>query len=150
MPQFRDQRILPYTAEQVFDLVADIGKYPEFLPWCVGARIVKREGNVVTADLDIGFKLIQETFTSRVTLDRPGHIHVDYVAGPMRTMTNDWTFQELPDGRCSVGITNQFEFKSRSFQLLAGALFAEIARHMVGAFEQRARRVLTPLRPAKA
>ncbi len=147
MPRFTDQRLLPYTPEQVFDLVADIEKYPEFLPWCVAARIVKQEGNIVTADLDIGFKLIQETFRSRVTLDRPNRIHVDYVAGPMRTMTNEWSFAAAPDGKCTVGIVNEFEFKSKAFQLLAGAIFTEIARHMVGAFEQRARRVLTSAKP---
>jgi coenzyme Q-binding protein COQ10 len=141
MPRFSEHKTMPYTADQVFDLVADIEKYPQFLPWCVGARIIRREGDVVIADLDIGFKLVRETFTSRVTLTRPTGIHVDYVAGPMRTMINEWTFEPTEDGNCVVTVVNDFEFKSRTLQILMGNFFTDVAHRMVTSFEDRARRL---------
>jgi coenzyme Q-binding protein COQ10 len=143
MPKFSDHKLMLYAPEQVFDLVADIEKYPEFLPWCLGARVLRREGDVIHADLEIGWKLIREKFTSRVTLDRPNSIHVDYVDGPMRFMTSDWTFTLAPGG-CDVGLVTEFEFKSRSLQMVMGVLFNEAAKRMVSAFETRARRVLKP------
>jgi coenzyme Q-binding protein COQ10 len=149
MPRFAEQKVLPYAPEQVFDLVADIETYPQFLPGCLEARITRREGDVIYADLVIGWKMIRERFTSKVTLTRPNAIHVDYVEGPMRYMVNDWTFEPAPDGKCRITIVNEFEFKSRSLQMIMGALFNEFARHMVGAFEQRARRSLRSLPPTK-
>ena len=103
MPTHAEQRVLPYTPEQMFDLVADVERYPEFLPWCVGARIRKREADEVVADLMIGFKMFRERFTSSVTLDRPGQrIDVAYADGPFRYLNNHWHFeparrQALPD-----------------------------------------------------
>ncbi len=138
MPRHSETRALPYSAEQMFDLVADIARYDEFLPWVQATRIVGREGNIVTADLVVGFKMIRERFTSRVTLDRPARIHVDYVSGPLRYLKNDWVFRAVPAG-CEIDFTVDFEFRSRLFEGIAGVFFGEAFRRMVASFEARAR-----------
>jgi len=141
MPTHSEKRFLPYTPEQIFDLVADIERYPEFLPWCVGARIRLREDNEVVADLMIGFKVIRERYTSRVKLARPERIEVSYERdGPFRHLTNRWVFTAV-EGGCEVDFFLDFEFKSRTLQRLIGMLFQEAVRRMVGAFESRARRI---------
>jgi coenzyme Q-binding protein COQ10 len=137
MPTHAEERVLPYTPEQLFALVADIERYPEFLPWCVGARIKRREANLVVADLIIGFRVFRERFTSRVTLDPPQRIDVAYTEGPFRYLTNHWTFMPV-EGGCRVGFFVDFEFKSRLLQRLIEVLFNEAVRRMVGAFEKRA------------
>ncbi len=144
MPTHAEQRILPYTAEQLFDLVADVGRYPEFLPWCVGARIRERRGNVIVADLLIGFRMVRERFTSRVVLDRPLRIDVAYSEGPFRYLTNHWSFIPQPDGSCVIDFYVDFEFHSRVLQKIIGMLFNEAVRRMVSAFEARARRLYGP------
>ena len=138
MTTHAEQRVLPYTPEQMFDLVAGIERYPEFLPWCVGARIKSREGNVVIADLIIGFKMFRERFTSKVVLGRPGRIDVAYTDGPFRYLTNHWLFEPHPQG-CRIDFFVDFEFKSRILQATIGALFNEAVRRMIVAFEGRAR-----------
>lgn len=140
MPRHNETRTLPYTPEQLFDLVADIGRYDEFLPWVQAARILARESNVVTAELIVGFKMIRERFTSRVTLDRPERVHVDYISGPLRYLKNDWIFRAVPGGT-AIDFTVDFEFRSRLFEKLAGAFFGEAFRRMVTSFEARAREV---------
>ena len=99
MPTHAEKRTLPYRPDQLFDLVAEIERYPEFLPWCRAARIRKREGDVIFADLVIGWKMIRESFTSRVTLKRPGRIDVSYHEGPFKYLNNHWTFEPLPGPR---------------------------------------------------
>lgn len=141
MPRHAETRHLPYTPEQVFDLVADIERYPQFLPWIQALRIVRTEGHVVTADMVVGFKMVRERFTSRVLLERPGHIHVDYISGPLKYLKNDWGFRAGPEGGCLVDFSVDFEFKSRMFERLAGMFFHEAFRRMVGAFETRAAQV---------
>lgn len=138
MPRHAETRRLPYTPEQVFDLVADIGRYPEFLPWVQAMRIQGREGDVVTADMIVGFRMVRERFTSRVALDRPRAIRVDYISGPLKYLKNDWAFRTAPGGACDVDFAVEFEFKSRMFESLAGLFFGEALRRMVGAFEARA------------
>jgi coenzyme Q-binding protein COQ10 len=140
MPAHAEQRLLPYTPEQVFDLVADIERYPEFLPWCVAARIRRREGNVVHADLVIGFKMIRESFTSRVTLDPDQRrIDVTYADGPFKFLRNHWIFEPREGGRhCQIDFFVEFEFRSALLTRLIGALFHEAVRRMVHAFESRA------------
>lgn len=138
MPTHAEQRVLPYTPEQMYDLVADIERYPQFLPWCLAARIRKRDGEVVVADLVIGFKMIRERFTSRVVLDRPRQIDVSYIEGPLRHLNNHWEFHPHPDG-CLIDFYVDFEFRSRMLQKLIGTLFNEAFRRMVAAFEARAR-----------
>jgi coenzyme Q-binding protein COQ10 len=137
MPTHAEKRILPYAPEQLFDLVADVERYPEFLPWCRAARIRRREGEVIVADLVIGFRMIQERFTSRVRLQRPDRIDVEYTHGPLRYLNNHWNF--LPHERgCMIDFYVDFEFRSKMLQRLIGALFNEAVRRMVSAFEARA------------
>jgi coenzyme Q-binding protein COQ10 len=138
MPTHAEQRVLPYTPEQLFTLVADIERYPEFLPWCVGARIKERQANLIVADLIIGFRVFRERFTSRVSLDRPRRIDVAYADGPFRYLNNHWVFEKVPGG-CRIDFFVDFEFKSRLLQRVIEVLFSEAVRRMVGAFEKRAR-----------
>ena len=138
MPTHAEERVLPYTPKQLFDLVADIERYPEFLPWCVGARIKERRPDLIVADLIIGFRMFRERFTSRVSLDPPERIDVAYAEGPFRHLNNHWSFSPDPGG-CRVGFFVDFEFKSRLLQRLIEVLFSEAVRRMVGAFENRAR-----------
>lgn len=137
MPTHAEKRFLPYTREQCFALVADVERYPEFLPWCVAARIRSRQGDVLIADLVIGFKMVRERFTSRVTLQHPDRIDVEYTEGPLRYLNNHWGF-EPTEGGCVIDFFVDFEFKSMILQKLIGALFNEATRRMVGAFEARA------------
>lgn len=142
MPTHAEQRVLPYTPEQLFDLVADVERYPEFLPWCVGARITSRQENELQADLVIGFKMIRERFTSRVRLDRPNlRIDVAYTDGPFRYLDNHWTFRPEPGGKTRLDFFVDFEFKSILLQKIIGALFNEAVRRMVAAFETRAKQL---------
>ncbi|MCB1539065.1 MAG: type II toxin-antitoxin system RatA family toxin [Rhodospirillales bacterium] len=138
MPTHAETRTLPHTPEQMFDLVADVERYPEFLPWCRDARIWKREGNVIHADLVIGYKLFQERFTSRVTLERPGHIRVEYLKGPLKYLNNHWRFMAADLDACVVDFFVDFEFRNPIFQKVMGVFFNEIVRRMVAAFEARA------------
>ena len=141
MPRFTEQRVLPYSREQLFDLVADIGKYPDFLPWCLAARVTKQDESVVLADLVIGWRLVREKFSSRVTMTRPAELRVDYLDGPMRYMFTNWQFKEAAGGGCQIDFIVDFEFKSRSLQMLMGVFFNEAVRRMVTAFEDRAYRI---------
>ena len=138
MPTHTEKRVLPYRPDQLYDLVADIESYPQFLPWCVAARIRRREGNVVVADMVAGFKMIRERFTSRVTLTPHSRIDVEYVDGPLRRLVHHWEFLPHPSG-CEIDFHVDFEFRSRMLQALIGALFHEAFKRMVGAFEARAR-----------
>lgn len=139
MPTHAEKRPLPYTADQLFDLVADVEKYPEFLPWCVGARIRKRDGDVFFADLVIGFKMIRERYTSKVTLDRDAkRIDVVYTEGPFQYLNNHWAFIPNADGTTTIDFFVDFEFKSKILQKVIGTLFNEAVKLMVGAFEKRA------------
>jgi coenzyme Q-binding protein COQ10 len=141
MPTHAEHRRLPYSAEQLFDLVADVERYPEFLPWCLAARIRERKDNTITADLLIGFKMVRERFTSRVVLDRPKRIDVSYTEGPFRYLNNHWMFLPQDDGSCIIDFYVDFEFRSRMLQKIIGMLFNEAVRRMVGAFEARARQL---------
>ncbi|TWB63437.1 type II toxin-antitoxin system RatA family toxin [Nitrospirillum viridazoti] len=138
MPTHAEKRVLPYTPEQLFQLVADVEKYPEFLPWAVAARIRRREGNTFWADLVIGFKMVRERFTSKVVLSEPGRrIDVAYTEGPFHYLNNHWIFEPHPDG-CLLDFYVDFEFRNLILQKIIGALFGEAVRRMVAAFEARA------------
>lgn len=138
MPTHAEKKVLPYTPEQMYRLVADVEKYPEFLPWCLAARIRRREGNVMYADLVIGFKMVRERFTSRVELDEPGRrIDVQYTEGPFQYLNNHWIFTPHERGVC-VDFYVDFEFRSKMLQKIMGVLFNEAVRRMVQAFETRA------------
>lgn len=137
MPTHAEKRVLRYSPEQMFDLVADVRRYPEFLPWCVGARIISRTDAELVADLTIGFKMFRETFRSRVALERPDHVHVTYETGPFRYLNNHWRFRPVPQGT-EVDFFVDFEFRSRILQMAIGVVFNEAVRLMVRAFERRA------------
>jgi coenzyme Q-binding protein COQ10 len=140
-----EERIFPYRPDQIFDLVADVGKYPEFLPWCTGARIREQAADMILADLMIGFKMVRERFTSKVWLDRTNmRIDVEFIDGPFRYLKNHWTFADTGDGNCRIGFYLEFEFKNIMLQKLIGVLFHEAVKRMVAAFESRARQLYGP------
>ncbi|GHH07360.1 type II toxin-antitoxin system RatA family toxin [Sphingomonas sp. AAP5] len=137
MPRHSETRRLPYTPEQMFDLVADVGRYAEFLPWVSAIRVRSNSATELTADMIVGFKGLRETFTSKVDKERPNRIHVEYLDGPLKYLRNDWVFR--PDGAgCAVDFTVDFAFKNRVFEMLAGQVFGTALRKMIGAFEDRA------------
>ncbi len=142
MPTHAERRTLPHRPEQLFDLVADIERYPEFLPWCVACRVTRREDNVIWGDLMIGFKVFRERFTSKVTLKAPGRIDVEYIDGPFRYLNNHWLFIPEDGGRATtINFYIDFEFRSRALQVVARVAFNEAVKRMVQAFEKRAREV---------
>ena len=125
----------------MFDLIADVEKYPEFLPWCVSTRIRSRDDDAIVADMMIGYKVFRERFTSRVVLDRPDRIDVTYHNGPFRYLNNHWRFLANGEGGCEIDFFIDFEFRSRLLGRLIGPVFNEAVRIMVRAFEKRARAV---------
>ncbi|SFI07054.1 coenzyme Q-binding protein COQ10 [Bosea sp. OK403] len=143
MPMFNNTRRVRHSPEQMFALVADVEKYPEFLPLCEGLTVRKRTpreggGEVLLADMSVGYKAIRETFTSRVTLDPINlKILVEYVDGPFRYLENRWTFKS-GEGSCEVGFFISYEFASRMLGLLMGAMFDKAFRKFAEAFERRA------------
>ena len=138
MPKHAETRALPYTPEQMFDLVADVARYPEFLPWVSAIRVRSNSDTEMTADMIVGFKGLRETFTSQVEKQRPGHLRVDYLDGPLKHLNNDWQFRSDGQGGCLVDFCVDFAFKNRMFEMLAGQVFDRALRKMIGAFEERA------------
>jgi coenzyme Q-binding protein COQ10 len=138
MPRHSETKHLPYTPEQLFDLVADVARYDEFLPWVSAVRIRSDNEKEMVADLIVGFNAFKERFTSRVMKERPTRICVDYVEGPLKYLHNEWKFDRAADGGTNLGFAVDFAFKSRLFETLAGAMFDRALRRMTNAFEQRA------------
>ena len=138
MPRHSETRHLPYTPEQLCDLVADVERYNEFLPWVVAVRIRSATEKEIIADLVVGFSAFKERFTSRVSLDKPHRIHVDYIEGPLKYLRNEWRFDPAPDGGTNLYFSVDFAFRSRIFQALAGEMFDRALRRMTDAFERRA------------
>lgn len=143
MPTHAETRRLPYTAAQMYDLVADVARYPEFLPWCAAARIRSRKpsgpSEVMEADLVISFKVFRERFGSRVTLwpeDR--QIDTEYLDGPFRYMKSRWRFHDADEGGCEVDFFVDFEFRNKVLQGVIGMVFNEAMQRIVRAFEARA------------
>lgn len=147
MPKHHERKTLPYKADQMYDLVAAMDLYPEFLPWCTGVRIRSREDGktpeglpceIVTADVSIRFKMFRETFTSRDTLDKVSRtIIIEYLDGPFKYLENRWHFEESGED-CIVDFHIDFEFRSRALQALIGALFGHAIERLMRAFEERA------------
>ena len=137
MPGIRELRQMPYSAEQMFDLVADVARYPEFLPWVAGTRVRANSDTEMTADLLVGFNALREKFTSRVEKVRPTMIEVFYLDGPMKDLDNVWKFRPTPGG-CEVDFAVSFTFRNALFEALAGQYFDRAFRKMVSAFEARA------------
>ncbi|MGI9493136.1 MAG: type II toxin-antitoxin system RatA family toxin [Geminicoccaceae bacterium] len=138
MPTHAEKRHLPYSQKQLFDLVAEVHHYPEFLPWCTACRITKRDGKTFFADLVIRFKVFTERFQSKVTLHEHEQIDVEYIDGPFRYLNNHWRFISQEDGSCVIDFYVDFEFRSKMLQALIGLLFNEAVSRMVDAFEKRA------------
>jgi coenzyme Q-binding protein COQ10 len=137
MPRHTEKRFLPYTPEQLFDLVADVGSYQHFLPWVAATRIREDNETGMVADLIVGFGALKETFTSRVKKDRPRQIDIDYIDGPLKYLHNHWKFRAVPGGT-EVDFCVDFAFRNRIFEALAGQMFDRALRRMIGAFEARA------------
>jgi coenzyme Q-binding protein COQ10 len=146
MPQFRTTRRVQHSAEQMFSLVADVERYPEFLPLCTGLRVLRRETKddkqVLVASMGVGYRMISETFTTRVTLNKPAlSILVEYLSGPFSYLENTWTFRPSDDGGCDVEFYISYEFKSRTLGLLVISVFDTAFRKYTTAFEQRANKL---------
>lgn len=137
MPGIHEIRRLPYSATQMYDLVADVARYAEFLPWVVATRVRSDSEHEMVADMLVGFNALREKFTSRVEKDRPGRIKVHYVDGPLRDLDNVWQFRDA-EGGCEVEFDVQFTFRNAVFEKLAGQYFDRAFRKMVQAFEDRA------------
>ena len=137
MPRHSETRYLPYTPDQMFDLVADVGRYDEFLPWVSAVRVQSDSEKEMVADLIVGFSALKETFTSRVKKDRPRQIDIDYVDGPLKYLHNHWKFRAVKGGT-EVDFCVDFAFRNRIFEALAGQMFDRALRRMINAFEERA------------
>lgn len=138
MPRHTEQRRLPYTSEQLFDLVADVKSYPRFLPWVAAVRVRSSSETAMVADLVVGFRALKETFTSRVHKSRPHSLEIDYIEGPLKYLHNSWRFAPDGEGGSLVHFCVDFAFRSRIFETLAGQMFDRALRRMIGAFEERA------------
>ena len=152
MPQFANKRRVRHSAEKMFDLVADVERYPEFVPMCqalkVRQRTPKPDGSeVIVADMTVSFQVVRETFTSRVTLDKPNlKILVEYLQGPFSKLENRWTFEAKAEDACDVGFFISYEFKSRMLAVMMGAMFDAAFQRFAAAFEKRADAVYEPPR----
>jgi coenzyme Q-binding protein COQ10 len=135
---------MPYTPEQMFDLVADVQRYQEFLPWVAATRVRSDSETLMIADLVVGFKSLKETFTSRVTKQRPASVTVDYIEGPLKYLNNVWQFEPDGKGGTRIDFCVDFAFRSRIFEALAGQMFDRALRRMIGAFEERAHQLYGP------
>ena len=138
MPKHSETRRLPYTPEQMFALVADVGRYAEFLPWVVAVRVREDSESEMLADLLVGFMALREKFTSRVEKRRPMEIRVHYVDGPMRDLDNRWLFHPAGPSACDIEFDVRFTFRNPLFEKIAGQYFDKAFGKMVAAFETRA------------
>jgi coenzyme Q-binding protein COQ10 len=144
MPSFRNKRRVQHSAEQMFDLVADVERYPEFVPLCRDLRVRKRTSEedgieVLVADMTVAYKLVKESFRSRVTLDRPKlQILVEYLEGPFSHLENRWTFRATDELACEVEFFIDYDFRSRMLGILMGSMFDAAFRRFAVAFERRA------------
>ena len=138
MPHHHERRTLPHSAAQMYDLVADVRRYPEFLPWVSAIRIKQDSETEMLADMVVGFKSLRETFSSRVVKTAKNTIVVEYLDGPMKQLHNEWIFEDLPEGGSRVDFTVDFSFRNAIFEALAGQFFETALRKMTGAFIKRA------------
>jgi coenzyme Q-binding protein COQ10 len=151
MPSFRTSHVVGHSPQQMFDLVADVESYPQFVPLCQSLRVRRRyEGangeEVIVAEMEVGYKAIRERFTSRVTLDRAARtIDVEYIDGPFSHLENMWRFRDAEDGQCRVEFYIAYEFRSRALASLMGTMFDAAFRKFSTAFETRADEVFRPI-----
>ncbi len=150
MPSFRTSHVVNHTPEQMFDLVADVESYPQFVPLCQALRVRRRLGGaegaeIVVAEMEVGYKAIRERFTSRVTLERAERrINVEYVDGPFSHLENVWRFDDAGDGKCRVEFYIAYEFRNRMLATLMGSMFDAAFRKFASAFETRADQIFRP------
>lgn len=137
MPHHHERKALPFSADQMYDLVTDVRRYAEFLPWVAAVRVKSNNDAEMLADLVVGFKALKETFSSRVLKTPKSKVIVEYLDGPMRHLHNQWLFEEAPDG-CIVDFTVDFAFQNRVFEAIAGQYFNTAIRKMTDAFVKRA------------
>ena len=140
-----EQRQLPYTPQQMFDLVAGVDQYSEFAPWCVASRINHWESETIfTADLVVGYTVFRERFSSRVILDPHKELYIAYLKGPLKKLKNKWVFKDDGQGGCVIDFSVDFEFQNGALQALATMFFNEVVKRMVDAFEKRAESLYSP------
>jgi len=132
---------MPYSPDQLYDLVADVEKYPEFLPWCVAARIVSKSETEILADLVVGYKFFRETFRSRVHLKPKTRIDVEYITGPFHYLNNHWVFKEASKGATNVDFFIDFQFRNSLFQSATQVVFESAFNQMLSSFEKRAQQL---------
>ncbi len=135
---FTEEQELPFSTDQMFNLVADVARYPEFIPWCLAARVQQQNDTLMIADLVVGYKAFREKYTSRITLTRPLKIRVILEEGPLTFLDSEWVFETLSSQRCRVKLRLSFEFRSKIKQALMSTLFDEAAKKMMQAFTRRA------------
>ncbi len=138
MPHHKETRRLPYSPEQMFALVADVQSYEKFLPWVTAIRVRSDSETEMVADMIVGFKGLRESFTSRVHKKRPERVHVDYLDGPLKHLSNDWRFRPDTNGGVLVDFEVDFAFRNKLFEMMAGQMFDKALRKMISAFEARA------------
>ena len=129
---------LNYSNKQMFDLISDVGQYPDFLPWCIATNIYNQSSNIFYSDMEIGFKLIKESFTSKVTMVESKKVYSEAISGPFKKMNNIWEIDYVSDKECEINLSIEFEFKSFLLQNIIGKLFENTSKNMIIAFEERA------------
>ena len=129
---------LNYSNKQMFDLISDVGQYPDFLPWCISTNIYNQSSNIFYSDMEIGFKLIKERFTSKVTVIESKKVYSEAISGPFKKMNNIWEIDYVSDKECEINLSIEFEFKSFLLQNIIGKLFENTSKNMIIAFEERA------------
>jgi coenzyme Q-binding protein COQ10 len=138
MPTHAEKRILPYLPEQIFDLVANVERYPEFLPWVISTQIINRQENSFVADLTVGYKFISDSYRSEVVLYPHHRIDINYVNGPFKYLNNHWIFSQYDEKHVEVDFYIDFEFKSSVLQGMMQTVFSEVVKRMIQSFEKRA------------
>ena len=138
MVKFSVIRDLNFSDQQMYNLISDVNKYPEFLPWCISTNVYNMSNNVFYSDMEIGFKLINERFTSKVSLTSPNKVLSEAINGPFKKMNNIWEIKYISTDKCEVCLHIEFEFKSFLLQSIMGTLFENASKKMIMAFEERA------------
>lgn len=141
MPRFREERQIPFAQDIIYGVIADVARYGDFLPWCIGTRVFNKRANEFDADVLVGFKMFRERYTSRVTLTPETRILSKAIRGPLKFLTNDWQFEALAPDLTRVTLDLEFEFSTRALNTAIGEVFGEASRKMVDAFSERARKI---------
>ena len=138
MVKYSVTKRLNHSNTQMFDLISDVGKYPDFLPWCISTNIYNQSNDIFYSDMEIGFKLIKESFTSKVTVIESKKVYSEAISGPFKKMNNIWEIDYVSDKECEINLSIEFEFKSFLLQNIIGKLFENASKKMIIAFEERA------------